>query len=106
MVSVGSVLDVVVDLREDSETFSQWESFELSDQNLHQLWVPPGFAHGFLVTSNYANFHYKCTEYYNSEDEGIIKWNDPTLNITWPDGIKFIISEKDNNAPSFKNFFP
>ena len=104
MVSMGSVLDVVVDLRKDSETFSEWESFELSDQNLHQLWVPPGFAHGFLVTSNYANFHYKCTEYYNSEDEGIIKWNDPTLNITWPDGIKFIISEKDNNAPSFKKF--
>lgn len=104
MVSMGSVLDVVVDLRKGSETFSQWESFELSDKNLNQLWVPPGFAHGFLVTSDFANFHYKCTEYYDAEDEGIIKWNDPTLKIAWPDGIKFIISEKDNNAPTLKQF--
>lgn len=104
MVSMGSVLDVVVDLREGSETFSQWESFELSDKNLNQLWVPPGFAHGFLVTSDYANFHYKCTEYYNAEDEGIIKWNDPTLKIVWPDGIRFTLSEKDSNAPTLKQF--
>ncbi len=104
MVSMGSVLDVVVDLRSESETFSKWEFFELNDQNFNQLWIPPGFAHGFLVLSEYAHFHYKCTAYYDPEDEGIIKWDDPTLNITWPDDIEFNISEKDKNAPSFEQF--
>lgn len=104
MVSMGSVLDVVVDLRSESETFSRWESFELNDENLNQLWIPPGFAHGFLVLSEHAHFHYKCTEYYNSLDEGIIKWDDPTLNIDWPNDIEFNISDKDKNASSFKQF--
>jgi len=104
MVSMGAVLDVVVDLRPESETFSKWESFELNDQNLNQLWIPPGFAHGFLVLSKYAHFHYKCTAYYNPEDEGIIRWDDPTLNIAWPDDIKLNISEKDKNALFFKQF--
>lgn len=90
----GAVFDVAVDLRKDSETFGQWESVILSESNQKQLWVPPGFAHGFYVLSETADFEYKCTEYYNPNDEGCLIWNDPELGINWPSDNP-VLSEKD-----------
>ena len=80
----GKVYDVAVDIREGSTTFGQWEAVILSEENKIQLWVPPGFAHGFVVLSETADFEYKCTDYYDTSDEGSILWNDPDLNIPWP----------------------
>lgn len=99
----GEVYDVVVDLREDSPSFKKWQGFYLSHTNKKQLWVPPGFAHGFLVTSDYAYFSYKCSEFYNYKDEACIAWNDLDLNIEWP-VINPIVSEKDMNGKSLKDF--
>jgi dTDP-4-dehydrorhamnose 3,5-epimerase len=99
----GEVYDVVVDLREDSPSFKKWQGFYLSHTNNKQLWVPPGFAHGFLVTSDYAYFSYKCSEFYNYNDEACIVWNDPDLNIEWP-VINPIVSEKDMNGKLLKDF--
>tara|TARA_Y100000992_G_C21239809_1_gene480133 strand:+ start:884 stop:1417 length:534 start_codon:yes stop_codon:yes gene_type:complete len=94
----GEVFDVAVDLRQGSPTFGQWESIILSEKNKLQFWVPPGFAHGFVVISDIADFEYKCTDYYDPSDEGSLFWNDPHLNIPWPiDTPK--LSEKDANAP-------
>ena len=94
----GEVYDVAVDLRQDSSTFGQWEAIILSEENKIQFWIPPGFAHGFLVLSETADFEYKCTDYYNPADEGSLLWNDPDLNIPWPiDSPK--LSEKDADAP-------
>ena len=96
----GEVYDVAVDIRQGSTTFGQWEAFILSEDNKIQLWVPPGFAHGFVVLSETADFEYKCTDYYDSSDEGSLLWNDPDLNIAWPiDDPK--LSEKDANAQLF-----
>ena len=93
----GEVYDVAVDIRQGSPTFGQWEGIILSEENKTQLWVPPGFAHGFVVLSDTADFEYKCTDYYDPSDEGSILWNDPELNILWPiDNPK--VSEKDANA--------
>ncbi len=80
----GSVFDVVVDLRRSSPTFGQWVGVELSEENHRQLWVPPGFGHGFLVTSESADFLYKTTDYYAPEHERCILWNDPAIGIQWP----------------------
>ena len=80
----GSVLDVAVDLRTNSATFGQWDSFNLSADNKMQAWIPPGFAHGFVVLSDIADFEYKCTDFYDSTDEGSILWSDPDLGIQWP----------------------
>ena len=80
----GEVYDVAVDIRQGSPTFGQWEAVILSEENKKQFWVPPGFAHGFLVLSDTADFEYKCTEYYDPSDEGSILWNDPELKIPWP----------------------
>ena len=80
----GSVLDVAVDIRLGSKTFGMWESVELTEKNHKQMYVPPGFAHGFCVTSDTAVFSYKCTDYYNPDAEGGIIWNDPEINIDWP----------------------
>ena len=80
----GKVFDVAVDIRKDSPTFGEWYGEELSDENHLQMYVPPGFAHGFCVLSESADFVYKCTEYYNPNDESGIKWNDPELSINWP----------------------
>lgn len=80
----GEVYDVAVDIRKDSHTFGQWEGVTLSEENKIQFWVPPGFAHGFVVLSETADFEYKCTDYYDPSDEGCILWNDPNLNISWP----------------------
>ena len=101
----GSVLDVAVDLRINSATFGQWDSFNLSADNKMQAWIPPGFAHGFLSTSELVDFEYKCTDYYDADDEGCIHWNDPMLQINWPSGINFIISPKDDAAESFQAQF-
>lgn len=95
----GEVYDVVVDMRENSSTFSKWEGVILSEKNKYQLWVPPGFAHGFLVLSETADFEYKCTDYYDPSDEESLLWNDTDLNIDWPiDNPK--LSEKDLKAKS------
>lgn len=80
----GEVFDVAVDLRLDSRTFGKWEGVYLSDQNRRQFYIPPGFAHGFLVVSDTAEFAYKCTEYYHPEDECGILWNDSAIGIKWP----------------------
>lgn len=93
-VVTGSVLDVAVDIRTGSPTFGQWVSTELSADNGHQLYIPPGFAHGYCVMSELADFLYKCTDYYAPQDEHGILWNDPAIGIDWPEG-DFIISEKD-----------
>lgn len=99
----GEVFDVAVDLRKGSPTFGQWESVILSDENKIQFWVPPGFAHGFLVLSDTADFEYKCTEYYDPADEVSLLWNDPELNIPWPDKNPKI-SEKDKIAKNLADF--
>ena len=83
-VTQGEVFDVAVDLRESSPTFGQWVGVYLSADNKQMLWVPPGFAHGFYVTSEEAEFQYKCTDYYNPGDEYSLLWNDKRLNISWP----------------------
>jgi dTDP-4-dehydrorhamnose 3,5-epimerase len=80
----GSVFDVAVDIRNGSPTFGRWFGVELSAENKRQLWIPPGFAHGFCVTSSTADFFYKCTEYYVPEADRSIAWNDPALGIPWP----------------------
>ncbi len=93
----GAVFDVAVDLRRSSPTFGRWVGTELSETNYHMLWVPPGFAHGFLVLSETADFLYKCTNYYVPADEHCIIWNDPGIAIEWPlpAGVPPLLSAKD-----------
>lgn len=102
MVTRGAVLDVAVDIRKGSPTFGQWAAVELSEQNRHQLWVPPGFAHGFCVISEVADFLYKCTEVYVPEADAGIAWNDPELAIPWPTQTP-LLSKKDAAAPRLKD---
>ena len=101
----GEVYDVAVDMRKSSSTFGIWVGVLLSAENKRQLWVPPGFAHGFYVTSETAEFVYKCTDYYHPESEVSIRYNDPTLNITWPlvNGDAPSLSGKDENGLQFIN---
>lgn len=96
----GEVFDVAVDLREDSATFGHWYGARLSAENSLQMWVPPGFAHGFLVLSDAAEFVYKCTDYYHPDSEQTLLWNDPTLAIEWPTGdlSEVILSAKDREG--------
>mgnify|MGYP000563161963 CR=1 FL=1 len=98
----GEVFDVAVDVRENSPTFGQWVGVMLSAENKKLFWVPPGFAHGFYVTSNEAEFVYKCTDYYAPEFEVSIKWNDPHIAIDWPleGGNPPLLSEKDKKGVS------
>ena len=92
----GEVFDVAVDLRKSSPTFGQWVGVHLSADNHRQLWVPPGFAHGFVVLSESAEFLYKTTDYYAPEFERCLAWDDPSLNIAWPlDGVSPLVSAKD-----------
>lgn len=100
-VTRGSVFDVAVDLRASSRTFGEWFGTELSESNKRMMWVPPGFAHGFLVLTDIADFQYKCTEYYSPKNDRGIRWNDPDIGIQWPldDGLEPILSEKDGVAP-------
>lgn len=102
-VTDGEVLDVAVDLRPDSPTFGQYESVVLNSGNKLQFYVPPGFAHGFCVLSEIADFQYKCTDFYDPSDEGGIIWNDNALNINWSVENP-IISEKDSLQDTFKHF--
>lgn len=98
----GEVFDVAVDLREGSLTFGKWYGVILSGEKQNQLYIPPGFAHGFLVLSDEAVFAYRCTEYYHPEDENGIRWDDCKINIEWPDiGQKPLLSAKDMLLPSF-----
>ena len=92
--SYGTVFDVAVDINPDSKTYGQYFGVELSDSNHLQLWIPPGYAHGFCVVSEIADFHYKCTDFYNPNDEGGLLWKDPTVNIDWPINNP-ILSERD-----------
>lgn len=98
----GEIFDVVVDLREDSETYGKWFGITLSEENKMQLLVPKGFAHGFIVMSDYAEFAYKCDDFYHPEDECGLIWNDPDLGIDWPDVGEVIISDKDKHNLTFK----
>ena len=93
----GEVYDVAVDIRKGSATFGEWEGVILSEDNKKQFWVPPGFAHGFVVLSDTADFEYKCTDYYDPSDEGSILWSDPDLNIPWPIANP-ALSTKDESA--------
>ena len=100
-VIAGEVFDVAVDLRPHSPTYRQWVGEYLSAENKKQLWVPEGFAHGFVVLSESAEFLYKTTAYYAPQHEATLHWNDPTLNITWPlpAGVQPVLSAKDQKAP-------
>ena len=93
----GEVYDVAVDIRKGSATFGQWEGVILSEDNKKQFWVPPGFAHGFVVVSTTADLEYKCTDYYDPSDEGSILWSDPDLDIPWPIANP-VLSAKDESA--------
>ena len=93
----GEVYDVAVDIRKGSATFGEWEGVILSEENKKQFWVPPGFAHGFVVLSDTADFEYKCTDYYDPSDEGSILWSDPDLDIPWPIANP-VLSAKDESA--------
>lgn len=95
----GSVFDVAVDLRAGSKTYGKWFGVELTAENKKQFYIPEGFAHGFLVLSDEAEFAYKCTDFYHPGDEGGLLWNDPEIGIDWPlpKGAALIISEKDQN---------
>lgn len=98
-VARGSVFDVVVDLRRSSPTFGEWEGFELSDEGGEVLWIPVGFGHGFCVTSEWADFVYKCTAYYDPATEAGFAFDDPEVAIAWPTGIELRCSERDASAP-------
>lgn len=116
----GSVFDVAVDIRKESKTFGQWFGVELTAENHKQFYISPGFAHGFLVLSDVAEFCYKCTDFYHPEDEGGIAWNDPAIGIEWPelkgdyrgnassisytldDGTKLVLSNKDEMRVGIK----
>lgn len=102
----GEVFDVAVDIRKDSPTFGQWVGEYLSAENKRQLWIPEGFAHGFYVTSDEAEFVYKCTNYYDPTSEVSINWNEKTLDIQWPISVEPIISNKDINGIDFKDVIP
>ncbi len=102
-VTVGEVFDVAVDIRKGSSTFGQWVGETLSAENRRQLWIPPGFAHGFLVTSDVAEFQYKCTDFYAPDCEASIRWDDAQLSIDWPVGGQTLVSAKDRQAPLLRN---
>ncbi|MBB3967271.1 dTDP-4-dehydrorhamnose 3,5-epimerase [Rhizobium metallidurans] len=97
----GAIYDVAVDLRRSSPTFGKWFGIELSDENMLQLWIPPGFAHGYIVRSSVAHVNYKTTEYYAPEHERCISWADPSLDILWGQQRPPILSEKDRTGTSF-----
>ena len=119
----GEVYDVAVDLREGSRTFGQWYGVLLSEENKKQFFIPKNFAHGFLVLSDYAEFCYKCTDFYHPNDEGGLAWNDPEIGIVWPkltgsyngtpsgdgysldDGTKLLLSDKDQLWKGLKDTF-
>ena len=103
----GTVFDVAVDLRSDSKTYGKWFGVTLSAENKKQFYIPEGFAHGFLVLSDEAEFCYKCTDFYHPGDEGGLAWNDPEIGVEWPleEGVDLIISEKDQKWKGLKDTF-
>ena len=103
----GAVFDVAVDLRADSKTYGKWFGVELTAENKKQFYIPEGFAHGFLVLSDEAEFAYKCTDFYHPGDEGGLAYNDPEIGIDWPfeEGVELIISEKDKKWSGLKDTF-
>jgi dTDP-4-dehydrorhamnose 3,5-epimerase len=102
----GAILDVLVDVRRGSPAFGQWEGFELSDTNHHQLYCPDGFAHGFCVLSDVADVVYKTSSYYAPELEGGFAFDDPAVGIQWPDGLELTPSERDRRAPRLAEIAP
>lgn len=99
----GEVFDVAVDLRKNSGTFGKWHGVTLSEENKKQFYISPGFAHGFLVLSDAAEFCYKCTDFYHPGDEGGIIWNDPDIGIEWPEiDVPILLSEKDETQPNIR----
>ena len=98
----GEVFDVAVDLRKNSATYGKWVGVFLSEENKKQFMIPRGFAHGFVVVSDYAEFAYKCDELYHPEDEGGIIWNDPEIGIAWPEVGEIVLSEKDKHHHTLK----
>lgn len=100
----GEVYDVAVDMRKDSKTYGQWYGVRLSEENKKMFFIPKNFAHGFLVMSDYAEFAYKCTDFYHPNDEGGVIYNDPGIGVEWPieDGMELIMSEKDTKWPTLK----
>ena len=103
----GKVFDVAVDLRSDSKTYGKWFGVELTEENKKQFYIPEGFAHGFLVLSDEAEFCYKCTDFYHPGDEGGLAWNDSEIGVEWPleEGVDLIISEKDQKWKGLKDTF-
>lgn len=101
----GEAFDVAVDLRRFSDTYGQWTGHTLSADNREALWIPPGFAHGFLALSDTVGLAYKCTDFYAPEHERVIRWDDPNLAIDWPlpEGVEPILSPRDAAAPSFES---
>jgi dTDP-4-dehydrorhamnose 3,5-epimerase len=104
-VVTGTVFDVAVDIRRSSPHFGRWVGALLSEENHHMLWVPPGFAHGFLVLSDSAHFLYRCTDFWAPQNDRSIIWNDPVLNVAWPlpGGAEPLLSQKDSAAPPFRD---
>jgi len=103
-VSRGEVFDVAVDINLESNTYMSWFGSVLNDTNHKQLYIPPGYAHGFLVLSDIADFHYKCTDYYAPEDQSGILWNDPDITIDWPAEKAPIVSERDEKLPTLSEY--
>lgn len=101
-VTHGEVFDVAVDIRKDSATFGQWTGHHLSGSNAQQLWIPPGYAHGFLVLSEYAEFLYKTTDYYAPQHERTLAWNDPDIGIVWPQVEQILLSDKDKSEHALR----
>ena len=103
----GTVFDVAVDLRSDSKTYGKWFGVTLSAENKKQFYIPEGFAHGFLVLSDEAEFAYKCTDFYDPGDEGGLLWSDPEIGVDWPiePGMELIISDKDKKWSGLKDTF-
>ena len=100
----GKVMDVVVDIRQESNNFGRYLTIDLDDKEFNQLYIPPGYAHGFLTLSEKAIFEYKCTDYYYPEDQFGLIWNDPSINIPWPTKTP-LLSNQDKNFPNLKMFY-
>lgn len=100
----GEVFDVAVDMRKGSKTYGQWYGVRLSEENKKMFFIPKNFAHGFLVLSDYAEFAYKCTDFYHPNDEGGIRYDDPEIGVQWPveEGMELVLSEKDTKWPTLK----
>lgn len=105
-VTKGTVFDIGVDIRKGSATFGKWDGAILSDENKQQLYIPEGFAHGFVVLSDIAEFVYKCTDFYDPGFEGGIRWNDPDIAVEWPidSNMEMILSDKDKVQPLFQQY--